>query len=152
MIALPGRTTWFHGAADTRYDLALLADFARDRPRNDVRRASDEVAVERQQADIVGGGRGQRAPVPTVIKSVGRVPFLRTTSHYRCRVGIPAHASAFAFLPPRAMLSGVPSDASNWLASARQRPANSRAPSASSGESRTCATLFSMSSCDQPRE
>ena len=81
-------------------------------------------------------------------------PFAFPTHHvaFRCRMGIPAHASAFAFLPPRAMLSGVPSDASNWLASSRQRPANSRAPSASSGESRTCATLFSMSSCDQPRE
>jgi len=58
----------------------------------------------------------------------------------------------WALRPPRSIEAGASSCAIKRVARSSNRFTSMPAPSASSFEFRTIATLFSMSSCDQPRE
>ena len=60
--------------------------------------------------------------------------------------------TGWALRPPRSIEAGAASCAIRCAARSSNRFTSICAPSASSSEFRTIATLFSMSSCDQPRE
>src|SRR5262249_49726577 len=112
--------------------------------------AADEQLGQRLRARQAAGMRRQ--------DSLGAAPYRITHLHRQGRavamprlVGNPVHIG-LALRPPRSIETGAASCAIRRAARSSNRLASMQAPSASSFELRTIATLFSMSSCDQPRE
>jgi hypothetical protein len=101
--------------------------------------------------------RRERKLSPTREPLPGQRSFVRTVAvaGYRRRnlacVQPVCYDTGLALRPPRSIATHGSSPIS-WPARSSSRPASMRAPSASSVDWRTMMTLFSMSSCDQPRE
>jgi len=115
------------------------------------------------EAPLLQSGVSRRAPGAAARRPgrdrrrAGERLIVRRGTINRCVIAL--HASGrillytgFALRPPRSIVTGASPCAIRRAARSSRRLANICAPSASSGEARTMATLFSMSSCDQPRE